>query len=280
VGPLLFVALGLAAVYMAQHLDRRAAAEGFALIETNRISLDLEGAAEGWATWLDPRWSEMLEARLAALDDFRADDPDGVAAVVAAMNEFSFIEELGTPRVIWPDGLEISLRLRRPVACIAFEGRFYPVAIDWQQGAGPRGVILPGGGATPPAFRGAFLPVIGGIKGSLASVWLEDPVVLGALSIADSMWVELDLTSAEKLGRIVIDATKDAEATVEEPGTRLFLEAGREVLFGRSPYREAAGELDTASKWANLARALAELPGHDWDELDLRWDTPKIHYRE
>jgi len=278
VGPLIFVVLILGALYFAKHLDRHAEAEGFGLIETNRIALDLEGGAAGWATWLDPAWAEMLHGRLASIEDFPADDASGVARVVAALNEFSFIEELGTPRVIWPDGLEVPLRLRRPLACIAYEGRFYSVAVDWQAEAGPRGVILPGGALTPPAFRGAFLPVIGGIKGPLASVWLEDPALLGALSIADSMWSDLAPEAAHGLGRFVIDATRDAETSVEEPGTRLELEGGRRIYFGRSPYLQAPGELPAETKWANLAKALA-LDG-DWDRLDLRWDTPEIHYRQ
>lgn len=278
VGPLIFLALALGAFYLGRELDRHAVSEGFGVIETDRIALDLDGGADGWARWLDPAWAELLKGRLASVEDFRADDPEGVARVVAALSEFSFIKELGTPRVIWPDGLEVPLRLRRPLACIAFQGRFYPVAVDWQAEEGPRGVIMPGGGLTPPAFRGAFLPVIGGIEGPLESVWLEDPALLGALSVADSMWTSLDPAAFAALGRIVIDASRDAQASVEEPGTRIELEGGRRIYFGRSPYLNAAGELPVEAKWANLETALA--PGEPaWDLLDLRWDRAGRHDR-
>lgn len=277
VGPLLFLILVLGAVLVARHLDRQADEAGFGIVETNRIGIDLEGASEGWSAWLDPTWSELLAERLAGIRNFRADDTSGVEEVVAALQEFSFVQELGVPRVIWPDGLDVPLRLRRPLACIAHRGRFYPVAVDWQGAAGPRGVILPGGGLTPPTFRGAFLPVIGGLKEPIESVYLEDPVVLGALSVADSLWTELDPGVATALGRIVIDATKDAEASVEEPGTRIELEGGRLIYFGRSPYLGAAGELPVATKWANLEKAMNLLDaGKDWNLLDLRWDQPDI----
>ena len=281
VGPLLFVALGLGAVLVARHLDRKADQAGFGIVETDRIGLDLEGGSEGWSPWLDPTWAELLTERLTRIPSFRADDEAGVQAVLGALAEFSFIEELGVPRVIWPDGLDVPLRLRRPLACIAYQGRFFPVAVDWDGPEGPRGVILPGGGVTPPTFRGAFLPVIGGVRGPLESVWLANPALLGALSVADSMWTDLDPAVARGLGRIVIDAGKDAEASVEEPGTRLELEGGRRVNFGRSPYAGAAGEVPVATKWANLERAMDLLDtGKDWDLVDLRWDQPVINFLE
>lgn len=281
-GPLLFVVLVLFGVWISGRLDRHAARAGFGQIETDRIRVDLQGAAGSWAPWLDPRWAEALSTAVAGVPSFPADDPEGVAAVTAALSSFPFVAELGTPRVIWPDGLDVPVRLRRPVACVALDGRFWPVAIDWQPRGdvpGPACVLLPGSSLTPPAFRGAFLPVIGGLAAKPNDPWVRDPALLGALSVADSFWSELPPADARRLGRFVIDASGDGEASVERPGTVLELEGGRRVWFGRSPYRATAGELAVETKWAHLMAAIGYLDaGRDWTLVDVRWDRPDIAF--
>lgn len=281
-GPLAFVGLLVAGFLFGQRLERKAEAQGFDTVETDRFAFQLGGAAQGWEAFVDPRWEQLLADRLARLDDFQADDPEGPLLVADALAELSFIEELGAPHVIWPDGIEVPLKLRRPVACVAWRGAFYPVAVDWKGEGGPRGVLLPGASNTPPSFGGGYLPVLGGVTGRLDGVWLEEPSLVAALSVADSMWYELDAEGVDRLGRVVIDATRDREASIEEPGTRLELEGGRIVYWGRSPAIGAAGERATADKWRDLSAALGLLGGvedRDWALVDLRWDDSPITWR-
>ena len=276
VGPLAFAGLLLAGWLVGRHLEQRAGDAGYALVETDRFAFQVGDAAPGWETWIDPRWEQLLADRLAMVGDFPADDPAGPRAVAEALAELSFVEAFEAPRVLWPDGLEVPLRLRRPVACVAWRGSFFPVAVDRPAGGPPRGVLLPGGGSTPPAFGGGFLPVLGGLGEGLEGVWLEDPALVAALSVADSLWHHLPPDAHERLGRVVIDASRDHLASLDEPGTRLELEGGRLVWWGRSPAQGAAGELPAATKWANLAEALALLDEVDWTLVDLRWDQPDI----
>lgn len=285
-GPLLFVVLVLFGVWISGRLDDHAQRSGFGTIETDRLAIDLESAAGTWAPWLDPRWEAALSDAVAGVPSFPADDPAGVDAVVEALASYSFVAELGTPRVIWPDGLEVPVRIRKPVACVAVGGRFWPVALAFTQAedapdgqAGAACVLLPGSSLTPPAFRGAFLPVIGGLDVEPADPWVRDPALLGALSVADSFWRDLAPADARRLGRFVINASGDAEASVDHPGTVLELEGGRRVWFGRSPYRATAGELAPEAKWAHVSKALGFLDaGRDWTVADVRWDRPDIAF--
>lgn len=283
-GPLLFVVLVLLGVWIAGRLDRHARQSGFGVVETDRVRVDLEGAAGSWAAWLDPRWADALADAIAGVPSFPADDPAGPRAIEAAVGAFPFIAELGEARVIWPDGLDLPLRLRRPVACVAVGGRFWPVALDWAppEGEGPALVLLPGPSLTPPAFRGAFLPVIGSLPATPHGAWVRDPELLGALSIADSFWVDVAPADARRLGRFVIDAAGDATAGVKEQhGCVLELEGGRRVWFGRSPFRATAGELPVEVKWGHVVKAFEELDaGRDWTVVDVRWDRADIAYVE
>jgi hypothetical protein len=281
-GPLLFVLAVMLGVWVAGRLDRHAQDAGFGIIETDRILVDLEGAAGSWSPWLDPDWSAQLTQAIAQVPSFAADDPAGVDAVLEALGRFSFVAELCTPRVIWPDGLDVPFRLRRPIACVAYQGRFWSVALEWNPPGdqpGPIGVILPGSSLTPPAFRGAFLPVIGSLSGPLNEVWVRHPALLGALSVADSFWVDLPPAEARRLGRFVIDASQDGAASVENPGVVLELEGGRRVWFGRSPYTAKSGELAVETKWEHVMGAMGYLDaGRDWTLVDVRWDRPDIAF--
>ena len=211
-GPLAFVGLLVAGFLFGQRLERKAEAQGFDTVETDRFAFQLGGAAQGWEAFVDPRWEQLLADRLARLDDFQADDPEGPLLVADALAELSFIEELGAPHVIWPDGIEVPLKLRRPVACVAWRGAFYPVAVDWKGEGGPRGVLLPGASNTPPSFGGGYLPVLGGVTGRLDGVWLEEPSLVAALSVADS---NSDTARAmyDRIGEFVAEGYTDEQIT-------------------------------------------------------------------
>lgn len=279
-GPLLLIGLAVLAVFAGKRLGADSLALGFTRIETNRFLLEygevLHTEAGDVATeWLDPRWEQLLASRMSAVGDFEADDVAGVEAVMAGLRELSFIEELGEPRVIWPDGLEVPLRIRRPIACIAWRDSYFCVAVDWSTGT-PRGVILEGPWPTPPSIGARYLPVIDRLDDVPASVWLEGRAQLDALAIADSMWQHLGDEDYARLGRIVIDARRARMASVEESGARIELEGYRVVIFGRSPAEDAPGELPVAQKWKSIQIGLADLAGGmDWESLDVRWDRPE-----
>ena len=284
-GPLLFLGLIALAVMLGGRLDRGAQVSGFTRVETNRFLLEYgevlqTDQGQVVTEWLDPRWGEMLSTRMAAIEDFEADDPAGVAAVMAGLRELSFIEEIGEPRILWPDGLEVPLRLRRPVACIAWQDTYFGVAVDWSTGV-PRGVILEGPWPSPPSVGARYLPVIDRLEEVPDSVWLEDQVQLDALAIADSMWQSLSDEDYEGLGRIVIDARRARLTAPEEPGTRIELENYRVVLFGRSPAQDAPGELPIHMKWDSIRSGLDELrAGKDWEALDVRYERPVMVLRK
>ena len=284
-GPVLFLGLILLGLFFGGRLDEGATESGFTRVETNRFLLEygevLRTEAGDVATeWLDPRWEELLSTRMAAIADFEADDPAGVAAVMAGLRELSFIEELGEPRVLWPDGLEVPLRIRRPIACIAWQDTYFGVAVDWSTGS-PRGVILEGPWPSLPNVGARYLPVIDRLESVPSSVWLETEFQLDALAIADSMWQNLDDADYEALGRIVIDARRARLTSPEEPGTRIELENHRVVLFGRSPAQDAPGGLPVTMKWESIHKGLDELrAGKDWESLDVRWERPVMVLRE
>ncbi len=279
-GPVLFVGLLTSALYFGNQLEDGAESVGFTRIETNRMLLEygrvLQTEDGGVRTeWIDPRWEQLLSERMSAVADFEAEDPSGVESILANLRELAFIEELGEPRVIWPNGLEVPLRIRRPVACIAWHDSYFAVAVDWSTGV-PRGVILEGPWNTPPNVGTRYLPVIDRLEEVPSSVWLEERVLLDALSIADSMWSSLDDDDYRRLGRIVIDARRARDTSVEEPGTRIELEGQRVVFFGRSPAQDAPGALPVADKWQSIRIGLQELEnGVDWESLDVRWDRPE-----
>ena len=284
IGPLLFLGLIALGLVLGSRLDQGAEVSGFSRVETNRFLLQYgevlqTDQGEALTEWLDPRWEQMLRERMAAIADFEADDPAGVAAVVAGLRELAFIEELGEPRILWPDGLEVPLRLRRPVACIAWQDTYFSVAVDWSTGV-PRGVILEGPWPSLPNVGARYLPVIDRLESVPSSVWLEDRAQLDALAIADSMWQSLDDGDYEGLGRIVIDARKARQTSPQEPGTRIELENHRVVLFGRSPAQDAPGELPVNRKWESIQKGLGELrAGRDWESLDVRWERPVMVLR-
>ena len=100
-----------------------------------------------------------------------------------------------------------------------------------------------------------------------------------ALSVAASMARGSDLPrrARQLLGRVVIDATREAAPDGLPGGVVLLLEERRAILWGRSPLEalapDAGGELPATTKWRHVAEAAVSLEGPEpWDGLDVRFD--------
>lgn len=259
-----FVCLSLAVLF-GRHLAGRVEAEGWEQVDPARVRLD-----PGVLT-ADPRWEAELAAALATAAPFEARDGAARDALVARVAALPFVAEVGEPRSIWPDGLDLPVRLRRHVACVRTGNLFLAVADD--------GVLLPGAHMAPPWFPGGFLPVIGPMDGALDLAIPGEVIAeehhLDALSIALSLREHLDVEWRERLGRVVIDASTARGTSLEEPGARLLLEDRRAIVFGRAPRQGAPGSAPPGHKWDGVMRALACLalgePGLDWETVDVRW---------
>jgi hypothetical protein len=261
-----------ALVLAARHGDL--AAREVATIDPLRATLALEREAGE----LDPRWSEWLAKAVARVEPFKATDRAGARAVEEALAGLAFVAEVEPARVVWPDGLELRVRLRRPVACVRVGQGFLAVAED--------ATVLPGAFPVPPWVEDGWLPVIGPNDPANAVLLpgdvLDGEHELDALSVAISMRANLSGDVFDVLGPPLVDARRAREASVEDPGVVLELEGRRIVRFGRAPWSDAPGELPAELKWRALARAARELRDgeRDWDAIDVRWDVPDIHWRE
>lgn len=246
----------------------RVLSSGFTTIDTRRLAL------AGAATWVVPGWDELLAARLTQLGPVSTLDPGGLETLVAELGSLPFVAAVGEARVLWPDGLQIELELREPVACLRSGGLFLPISAD--------GVVLPGAFSRPPDSPRGYLPVIGQgeLEGALPGDQLGSPRHLDALSVAGSLLEHLPPEINRRLGPVVVDAQHAERAGVAEAGTRLLLQDRRLVIFGRPPSARAPGELPAALKWSHLARGVASLAaGSDWDLLDVRWDRAELRPR-
>ncbi|MCC6409520.1 MAG: hypothetical protein IT453_20345 [Planctomycetes bacterium] len=274
---LLRVSAGLAlviVVWFLYLLGEDVQASDFARVDTSKVRL-LSGA-----TWVDPRWENELRAKLAALGPIASEDDESLDRAVAAISTLPFVAEVADPKVLWPDGLRLDIRLRTPIACVQIGGEFQPVSAD--------GYLLSGRWPAPPEnTRGGYLPVV--VVGASVERLHPGPVVwpdaaVDGFSVAQSMWESLEPRSLAELGRVVIDARESRTATVENGGTVILMEAGRRVLFGRAPNTDEPGELPVAQKWASIDQALRHLepiddqgtPNFDWELADVRWDMPEI----
>lgn len=265
--------IAIAAAWWVATFRRDPDVRAFTRIDTARSRF------EAGASWVDPYWGELIAAHLASFAPVDAEDPDALEALAASLTELSFVQRVGAPEVLWPDGLAIPVRVADPVACIAVGRHFMTVGAD--------GRVLPGLWNAPPAHAAGWFPVLGPLDGALDGLRAGDvvgPPQSRALSVATSMWQHLGAGDFEALGRVVIDAERSPRASVEEPGTILWLESGRLVLFGRAPDEGAPGELPAGLKWRSVSRALELLDegredALDWDLLDVRWDVPEIRAR-
>lgn len=273
--PLLLLVAG--SVWALERLREPVEAAEFTRIDLHRLRLQ---PTQGG--FCDPRWEQEIAARLQALRAPDAHDPDALAAVAHELEALPFVLEAGTPRVIWPDGLEVPVRLREPIACVRTGQDFRLVSED--------GVLLPGHWSAPPTVEERPLPVLGPNDGAFdkrPDGWrLSERRHQDALAVAVSMRRGLPAADAATLGPVLIDATRSAATSVEEPGTLLELESQRLVLFGRAPGSGQPGELPDELKWRSLSKAAALLrgdedtPAQDWSVADLRWDTPAIQLRD
>jgi len=265
---LVLAALGVLAFGL-HALSRRVEASHFARVEPGRVRLE---ARAGWA---DPRWEEEIAWSLAAIPPFAIEDEPARTRLGAQLASLSFVASVGAVEPLWPDGLQLDLRLRRPVACVQMGHAF--VALDAE------GVVLSGRWPLPPRVGSGFLPVLWcpekETAGLSAGARVDGHALLDGLAVASGLFRHLDADALDTLGRIAIDARNARKASVEEPGVRLLLEHARLVLFGRSPLSSEPGELPLELKWSALSDGLALLrsgdPERDWDLLDLRFDTPR-----
>ena len=264
----------LACAWVASSLRDSAEARGFHRVDPTRVSLEPSGTSAGIPT----EWSAILAAHLARLGELSTLDDALVGRVRDEVSKLAFVAEVGEARVVWPDGVSLEVRLREPVACVQSGQDFMPVSRD--------GVLLPGYWTEPPDFGLGYLPVLGPSDATfdlaLPGELVSERRHLDALSVAASMRDHLTPAEIARLGRYLIDATDADKAGVGEPGTRLWLEERRRVLWGRVPRSMAPGELPEREKWDHVMTAVRYLeaePPLDWDLVDVRWDTATLRPR-
>jgi len=277
--------LVVALVWLLSEIGAGVGASG--VIEIDPRSSQLEARA----SFADPRWNDLLRVEISRIAPFSPHDQDGIARVAALVAGQPFVAAVGEPRVLWPDGVDVPVRLRRPAACVRQGNEFLHVAED--------GIILPGRWPTPTwseiaPGREGFLPVIGPNDGAFdmarAGDRLTQPRHVDALAVALSMRGALDADDFRLLGPPLVDATNARVASVDNPGVVIQLERRRTLWFGRAPGSGAIGERPVEHKWADVHKAALLLRGldaasvpasaHDWSLLDVRWDTSDITWRD
>ncbi len=277
--------------WMLDGISQGVQAAGVERIEPRSSRLD------GPGRFVDPRWQDMLRARNATMPALSPHERAGIERLAALVASLPFVAQVGEPSVLWPDGVDVPLRLRRAVACVRVGNEFLTVAED--------GTILPGRWPTPtwmelapargiePAKEG-FLPVIGPNDGAFDRARAGDRLAqarhIDALAVALSMNAALAKEDFELLGPVLIDATDARRASVEVPGVVIRLEGRRTVWFGRAPGSNAVGERPFENKWKDVHKAALRLRGldtvppapeaRDWSLLDVRWDTSDITWRD
>lgn len=280
------LSLGVCAlIWLFDGLSRGVAAAGFEQIDPRSSKLDVR------AGFVDTRWNDLMRQQLAALPTTSTHDRASIERIAATVAALPFVARVGEPTVIWPDGVDVPLELRRPAACVMQGAEFLAVAED--------GTLLPGRWPTPPWIETqhghlGFLPVIGPNDGTFDSARpgerLTQPRHVDALLVAIEMRAEITREEFELLGPPLIDATQSRSASVDVPGVVIQLEGKRSVYFGRAPHSGFVGERPSANKWADFKRAVAYLRGlgtvapppsaRDWAFLDVRFDTSDITWRD
>jgi len=255
-------------------LERDARSLGVAEIDTLRYRLQ-EGTQ-----WVSPAWRQELEEVLIDARGMLVDEDESIERFRSRVLALSFVAEVGEPELLWPDGLSLPLRMHEPTACVATgEKDYLPVA--------PGGEVLGGFAAAPHGAYGGWLPVIGPVERGKV-LWPGDRLTsasdAAALAVADSMWRFMEVADLRRLGRIVIDATRERAPVFDRApdsptpetlpgGVVLELEDGRRVVFGRPPEPVLPGELPVGLKWRHVAAALRDAQAGDpWRLLDVRFD--------
>ncbi|MFT5050359.1 MAG: hypothetical protein ACI8QZ_001760 [Chlamydiales bacterium] len=261
-------------------LMRHAAQSGVGVVDTRRFKLHERGAYS-CSAWRD-RVARVLVGTAGTLV---ADDRQAVGAFCYELAGLSFIAEVGSPEVVWPDGLTVPLRYREPVACVR-TGDFF-LAVD------DGGQVLLGKSVLPHDAYGASLPVVGRPDYALEFVrpgdLLTEQQYRDGFAVASSMWDYLAPEDIACLGRMVIDASRQSAPDGLPGGVVIDLEDRRRILFGRPPIGSVspdeartgtAGELPLLQKWKNVAAAARALrDGKDWVLFDARWDVPEVILR-
>lgn len=227
----------------------------------------------------DQRWNRHLAAALAKLPKTDVEDRHGLERIGDEIALLPFVEQVGEVRVLWPDSLDIPVKLKKPAACVRVRQELLTVAGD--------GTLLPGGHDVPPHDEQGFLPVLGPNDGRLDNLVPGDKLPAGphaeALRLSQMMRPELDREASLLLGPMVVDASQEAQASKDQPGVVLRLEERRLVWFGRAPWT-SVGETPLKVKVENMERAARLLePGPNmkpWTFLDVRWDNPDIVYAD
>jgi hypothetical protein len=232
---LLVLALG---VWLCESLASGVQAASFAVIDPSMARLcDPRELPEGGG-FVDERWEQALRRELASAGSFLACDPEGTAELVRRVAGLPFVAAVGEPHVVWPDGLELALRLRVPVACVRSGECYFAISQD--------GVLLPGAWPAPPWIGAGYLPVIGPNDGSF------DALPPGTHSpsrpprraaVALSMRVGAGARRLRDARAVLIDATRARQASATEPGVELRLVERRVIVFGRAPDSGEPGEL-------------------------------------
>jgi hypothetical protein len=242
------------------------------------VRLEARGEPDGAARSLPAAWQAWLARSLAALPPPSSLDPAAAEDIAAVVARVPFVAEVRAAEVVWPDGVELEVRLRRPVACVMVGSEYAAVASD--------GAVLPGTWSAPPWVGHGHLPVIGPNDGAFDALRPGDRLKqmrhLDGLAVAVSMRAGLAREDFETMGPALIDASGARRASVSDPGVLLKLDGRKLVFFGRAPDTREPGELPAEFKWAALSRALAETrrgPERDWSVLDVRWDVPAIQWR-
>lgn len=275
-----FLLLFAAGVWVCESLASGVWASGFTTIDTRRARfVDPAEVAEGGG-FVDERWEGLLRRTLASVPPFDATDLASAELLRRRVAALPFIADVGEPRVLWPDGIELPVKLRRPEACVRVGEEYLAVSSD--------GMLLPGAWPAPPWIGQGFLPVIGPndrtFDVAAPGLRLSEARHLDALSVAVSMRAALGAAEFETLGPPLVDATRGRATSATEPGVELRLSDQRVIWFGRAPNAREPGELSVESKWKAVvegARVLRESQGaRDWSVLDARWDVPQIQWRE
>lgn len=255
-------------------LERDAQSLGVAEIDTLRYRLQ-EGTR-----WVSPAWRMELEDVLIDARGMLVDERESIERFRSRVLELSFVAEVGDPELLWPDGLSLPLRMHEPIACVATGiEEFLPVA--------PGGEVLGGYAVSPHGAYGGWLPVVGPVDHGIV-LWPGDRLTsasdAAALAVADSMWRFMEVADLRRLGRIVIDATRERAPVFDRApdsatpetlpgGVVLELEDGRRVVFGRPPDPASPGELPVGLKWRHVAEGMRDAQAGDpWRLLDVRFD--------
>jgi hypothetical protein len=217
-----------------------------------------------------PAWAgESVRRDLASLPDlpgrFSIMEPGICLKVAEAFRHNPWVNEVISVRRVFPNRMSVSLRLRRPVAGVRYEGRYYLVDTDgrrltdgasrWPRGEGAPPVIIAAPGGFPE--RGES--------------W-HDEAVLGAAAIAKTLG---DASNHLRTRFTLIDLTNSSRCPDWHDGdAHLITDSGGFVKWGRSPLRSAPGELTPEEKVAKMLQFEEKRgPISSYRYVDIRFDN-------